>query len=91
MRNEIIETAHVYLASKNMREAADKLGVSVWTIHHRLNEKLSTVHPGLHEKVRERIEANLADRARRGGHATLGMIKPTTILRLMRRHRNTSC
>lgn len=78
---DVIQTAEVYLTSDNMREAADKLGVSVWTVHHRLNKRLPEVHSGLHEEVRERIEKNLALRYERGGRATLGLIRSKRFVR----------
>lgn len=73
---DVLHTADVYLESENMRETADKLGVSVWTVHHRLNHRLPKIHAELHKQVREKIERNLAERAAKGGRATLGHIKP---------------
>lgn len=75
----VLHTAEVYLSSENMREAAGKLGVSVWTVHHRLNKRLPKIHAGLHEEVRAKIKRNIEQRAAKGGRATRGFLKPRSL------------
>lgn len=53
-----------------VRNAAQKFQMSKSSIHKDVTERLPKINHALYTEVRDVLNANLADRARRGGQAT---------------------
>ena len=62
---------YVVETKATVRQAAKVFGVSKYTVHKDLTERLPRIHPGLYAQVRQVLNINMAQRHIRGGQATL--------------------
>lgn len=74
--NTIVEVRAVELgefivaSGATVRRAARQFGISKSTVHKDVSERLKTIDPQLHRKVKAVLERNKAQRHIRGGMAT---------------------
>lgn len=55
--------------SITIREAAEYFGISKTTVHTELTKRLKGINASLYRRIRTLLDANWADRSRRGGVA----------------------
>ena len=75
MWNEIEERAvrcgeYIVKTGCTVRACADKMGTSKSTVHKDVTERLQSVNPELHAKVKKVLGVNLSERHLRGGEST---------------------
>ncbi len=66
----VIFAEHIIGTGQTVRAAAEHFGVSKSTVHKYVTDRLRSVDPNLHARVKQVLELNKAQRHIRGGDAT---------------------